>query len=158
MHPIASCCKLLRLYAQQGVEFINEHMATAAASMANVTFVDCNSGFMARGRINSKLMPDALHPNPAGANTNAYCSKTLLSLPCERALLCKRILAYSRSLLLMCCRPGCAGKVLQGRAVGSGAAQADKAVPCAVETVMSMVMLWMCNRQLGRSSGSSGSL
>ena len=34
--------------------------------MANVTFVDCNGGFMARGKINSKLMPDALHPNPAG--------------------------------------------------------------------------------------------
>lgn len=36
--------------------------------MANVTFVDCNGGFMAHGKINNKLMPDALHPNPAGAD------------------------------------------------------------------------------------------
>ena len=73
-------------------------MATAAASMANVTFVDCNGGFMARGKINSKLMPDALHPNPAGADAEAYCPKTLLTLPRERSggSVCWR-------LLIVCC-------------------------------------------------------
>lgn len=68
MHPIASCRKLPRCGALQSVDFVNEHMATTAARMANVTFVDCIGGFMARGKINSRLMPDALHPNPAGAD------------------------------------------------------------------------------------------
>ena len=85
----------------QSVDFVNEHMATAAASMANVTFVDCNGGFMARGRINSKLMPDALHPNPAGADADACCCKTLLTLLREQLWLQKCVLACSDSALFL---------------------------------------------------------
>lgn len=51
----------------QGVDIINEHMAELAAGTANVTFVSCIGRFMLGGNINQKLMPDALHPNAAGA-------------------------------------------------------------------------------------------
>jgi hypothetical protein len=87
MPPSAErCCKLLRC-AVQSVDFVNEHMATAAASMANVTYVDCNGDFMARGKINSRLMPDALHPNPSGADTKTcwseHCGASLIG-DCSR--------------------------------------------------------------------------
>lgn len=61
----------------QGVDFVNEHMAAAAAGEANVTFVSCNDSFMSGGKINQKLMPDALHPNAAGA-LRLHCEWLLL--------------------------------------------------------------------------------
>ena len=57
----------------QGIDFINEHMHTAAEGEQNVTFVDCNAGFLRNGTIDKQLMPDALHPNPKGMDVLGGC-------------------------------------------------------------------------------------
>jgi hypothetical protein len=126
----------------QGVDFINEHMATAAASMANMTFADCNAGFMAHGKINSKLMPDALHPNAAGTDTAmCYLKQRWACHIGTLAVVCTDMgLHATHDLLLLVCRSKRIGTVLQGRAVGSGIAEAQEAVSHAVETLAQLVL------------------
>ena len=69
--------------------------------MANVTFVDCNGGFMAHGKINNKLMPDALHPNPAGADAERGPMLQGTCGPCYTNNCCRRHISFCDDLLLV---------------------------------------------------------
>lgn len=75
----------VQLLSTQGIDFINDHMETAAAGEGNVTYVSCNEGFIMNGHIDGALMPDALHPNAAGElqSFNIGCSAPSRSQSCH---------------------------------------------------------------------------
>lgn len=89
----------------------------AAGGQANVSFVDCNKGFMKGGSINKDLMPDALHPNPAGARAAGHCCcgyQTIHEGAQASLHRGKHMSIVARHQTLVPCRHGRSGKVLQG--------------------------------------------